>query len=184
MARVHLGPGQPRPRAAHATCRSTVSMMQRKWAPSSRGEHIPEPPPKQGERSPIDRMAIGALSCLRELGRRVPEDCAVVGCDDIEIAAHTGTVLSLRAGSHPSALGHLRPSSIALPSLQLRVSKPSCHRRGTASGGQEQPGRRLAPLHQGARPARRTAAARPPWSPPAWPGPAGAGRTTGSGSSR
>lgn len=36
-----------------------------------------------------DTMAIGVLSLLRELGRRVPGDCAVVGCDDIEIAAHT-----------------------------------------------------------------------------------------------
>lgn len=35
-----------------------------------------------------DTMAIGVLSYLRELGRRVPQDCAVVGCDDIEIAAH------------------------------------------------------------------------------------------------
>ena len=36
-----------------------------------------------------DTMAIGVLSFLRELGRRVPEDCAVVGCDDLEVAAHT-----------------------------------------------------------------------------------------------
>src|SRR5205085_2949739 len=36
-----------------------------------------------------DAMAIGALSALHDLGLRVPEDCAVVGCDDIPIAAHT-----------------------------------------------------------------------------------------------
>ena len=36
-----------------------------------------------------DTMAIGVLSFLRDLGRRVPEDCAVVGCDDLEVAAHT-----------------------------------------------------------------------------------------------
>ena len=36
-----------------------------------------------------DTMAIGVLSALRNLGRRVPDDCAVVGCDDIEMAAYT-----------------------------------------------------------------------------------------------
>lgn len=36
-----------------------------------------------------DMMAIGVLSALHAQGRRVPEDCAVVGCDDIPIAAHT-----------------------------------------------------------------------------------------------
>ena len=35
-----------------------------------------------------DAMAIGVLSALRELGKRVPEDCAVAGCDDIEMAAY------------------------------------------------------------------------------------------------
>jgi DNA-binding LacI/PurR family transcriptional regulator len=36
-----------------------------------------------------DLMAIGALSALREAGRQVPEDCAVVGCDDIDMASYT-----------------------------------------------------------------------------------------------
>ena len=36
-----------------------------------------------------DLMAIGALSALREAGRRVPDDCAVVGCDDIDMAPYT-----------------------------------------------------------------------------------------------
>ena len=36
-----------------------------------------------------DTMAIGVLSALRNLGKRVPGDCAVVGCDDIEMAAYT-----------------------------------------------------------------------------------------------
>lgn len=36
-----------------------------------------------------DVMALGALSALHHLGRRVPEDCAVVGCDDLPLAAHT-----------------------------------------------------------------------------------------------
>ena len=36
-----------------------------------------------------DLMAMGALSALREAGRKVPEDCAVVGCDDIDMAPYT-----------------------------------------------------------------------------------------------
>jgi DNA-binding LacI/PurR family transcriptional regulator len=36
-----------------------------------------------------DLMAIGALSALRQAGRKVPEDCAVVGCDDIDMAPYT-----------------------------------------------------------------------------------------------
>jgi DNA-binding LacI/PurR family transcriptional regulator len=35
-----------------------------------------------------DLMAIGALSALRQAGRKVPEDCAVVGCDDIDMAPY------------------------------------------------------------------------------------------------
>lgn len=34
-----------------------------------------------------DTMAIGAIQALREAGRRVPEDCAVVGFDDIELSS-------------------------------------------------------------------------------------------------
>lgn len=41
-----------------------------------------------------DAMAVGALSALHERGRRVPDDCAVVGCDDIPVAAHTVPRLS------------------------------------------------------------------------------------------
>src|SRR4051794_18234921 len=36
-----------------------------------------------------DLMAIGALRTLRESGRRVPGDVAVVGFDDIEAALYT-----------------------------------------------------------------------------------------------
>jgi LacI family transcriptional regulator len=36
-----------------------------------------------------DLMAVGVLDALREAGRRVPDDVAVIGFDDIPIAAHT-----------------------------------------------------------------------------------------------
>jgi LacI family transcriptional regulator len=41
-----------------------------------------------------DLMAIGVLAALRELGRGVPADCAVVGCDDIDVAAYTAPPLT------------------------------------------------------------------------------------------
>ncbi|MDP9365478.1 MAG: LacI family transcriptional regulator [Chloroflexota bacterium] len=41
-----------------------------------------------------DAMAIGVLGALRDRGRRVPDDCAVVGCDDLPIAAWTSPPLT------------------------------------------------------------------------------------------
>jgi len=41
-----------------------------------------------------DLMAIGAVRRLRELGRRVPEDVSVVGCDGIRIGTYMSPALS------------------------------------------------------------------------------------------
>jgi LacI family transcriptional regulator len=41
-----------------------------------------------------DLMAIGVLAALRDLGRTVPKECAVVGCDDIDAAAYTSPPLT------------------------------------------------------------------------------------------
>ena len=36
-----------------------------------------------------DLVAVGALTALRALGKRVPEDCSVAGCDGLDSAAYT-----------------------------------------------------------------------------------------------
>ena len=41
-----------------------------------------------------DVMAIGAMRALRTLGKAIPQDCSVVGCDDIDSAAYTSPPLT------------------------------------------------------------------------------------------
>jgi LacI family transcriptional regulator len=83
-----------------------------------------------------DVMAIGALRALRDAGRRVPEDVALVGFDDMPLAAHSNPPLTTvrqpvqRTGEaaaetlidlieHPGA----PPRRIVLPTeLVIRVS--------------------------------------------------------------
>jgi DNA-binding LacI/PurR family transcriptional regulator len=81
-----------------------------------------------------DNMAAGALSVLRERGYRVPDDVAVVGFDDLEIAARTDPPLTtvhqpIRALGGEMArmltalLAGQQPSSLILPTrLVIRRS--------------------------------------------------------------
>lgn len=83
-----------------------------------------------------DNMAAGALRALRTAGRQVPEDVAVVGFDDLEIARHTEPALTtisqpIRGLGHEMATMLVRliegdsPTPIILPTrLVVRGSAP------------------------------------------------------------
>ncbi len=64
-----------------------------------------------------DVMALAAIDVLRAAGRRVPEDVAVVGYDDIALAAHTDPPLTTVRQSGPLA-GRLLAESLI---TQLRT---------------------------------------------------------------
>ncbi|WP_277207519.1 LacI family DNA-binding transcriptional regulator [Isoptericola croceus] len=83
-----------------------------------------------------DNMAAGALRTLKETGRRVPEDVAVVGFDDLEIARRTEPALTtvsqpIRGLGQEMAtmlvrlIGGESPNPIILPThLVVRASAP------------------------------------------------------------
>jgi LacI family repressor for deo operon, udp, cdd, tsx, nupC, and nupG len=68
-----------------------------------------------------DTLAIGVLSGLRQLGKRVPEDVAVIGFDDIDIAAQIDPGLSTIA-QPMRALGET-----AAHLLLQRLADPQAH---------------------------------------------------------
>lgn len=92
-----------------------------------------------------DGAAIGVLAALREVGRRVPEDVAVVGFDDQSLAAEGAMNLStVRAptedvGSEAVRLllrqieGEERVSSLVLPTVFVPRTSCGCARRDVSN---------------------------------------------------
>jgi LacI family transcriptional regulator len=77
-----------------------------------------------------DTMAIGALSALHELGRRVPDDCAIVACDNVPAARHTIPPLTT------IQIPFYETGATAIRLLLERIATPS-----------PEPGRVLLPVH-------------------------------------
>ena len=112
-----------------------------------------------------DNMAAGALRTLRAAGSRVPEDVAVVGFDDLDIARQTEPALTtvsqpIRALGHEMATMLVRlidgdsPTPIILPThLVVRGSAPGAPTvtRGVARRGRAGADVRRLPLASGRR---------------------------------
>ena len=84
-----------------------------------------------------DTMAAGALQALREAGRRVPDDVAVVGFDDFQLAAHTEPALTtmrqpLEAMTEATAALLLRRIAGDGPALARVVCETTLVRRRSA----------------------------------------------------
>lgn len=97
-----------------------------------------------------DHMAIGAMRALHDRGLRVPEDCAIVGCDDIDLARYTIPSLTTvrisfeRCGEEAVRLLLDRikthepgPARIALP-VEL-VVRASCGQKPAPGGVDQRP---------------------------------------------
>jgi len=70
-----------------------------------------------------DLIALGVMRRLRELGRRVPEDVAVVGVDNIDlgkVSSPTLTSVSLLAGERGRLATELLTERLAAPELEPR----------------------------------------------------------------
>lgn len=70
-----------------------------------------------------DVIAVGALRRLRELGKRVPDDIAVVGMDDIDlgkVSSPTLTTVSLLAGERGRVAAELLFERLGNPDLEPR----------------------------------------------------------------
>src|SRR4029450_4686470 len=81
-----------------------------------------------------DIMAAGALHALRRAGRRVPDDVAVIGFDDLPLAQHTQPPLHTRA---PPRAGPRHPAPPPPPPAAPTPPPPAAgarrrRRRGTA----------------------------------------------------
>lgn len=63
-------------------------------------EFLALPDPPNAVFAANDMMALGAMHVLHERGLRIPEDVAIVGCDDIPMAAHAFPPLTTAASPH------------------------------------------------------------------------------------
>lgn len=85
-----------------------------------------------------DNMAIGAIQALRAAGKRVPEDVAVAGFDDIPLARHLGlTTVRVRIAE----LGERALAALIADMDQERIPKDELHApelviRSTTAGGE------------------------------------------------
>ena len=70
-----------------------------------------------------DLMAVGCLAALRELGKQVPRDVAVIGYDDQEIARHTSPPLTTLV------LPNYEMGRLAVEMLLAQVAAPGSRRR-------------------------------------------------------
>src|SRR5579872_5320127 len=90
-----------------------------------------------------DLMAVGCIEALKEMGRRVPEDVAVVGYDDREIAQFTHPPLTTvllphyEMGAEAAAylIDYARRPAARPP--QIKVECPLIERKSVAPGGGE-----------------------------------------------
>lgn len=84
-----------------------------------------------------DNMAIGALQALRAAGRRVPEDVAVAGFDDIPLARHIGlTTVQVRiAELGERALSRLLAGFVKADSGGDELHAPELVVRATTAAG-------------------------------------------------
>jgi LacI family transcriptional regulator len=82
-----------------------------------------------------DLMAVGSIEALRELGRRIPEDVAVVGYDDRELAQFTHPPLTtvllphFEMGAQAAAylIDHVGPPPLRPP--QIKIECPLIERK-------------------------------------------------------
>ncbi len=72
-----------------------------------------------------DLVAIGALKACRELGRRVPEDCAVIGYNDIQLASMIDPALTtIRVGTAERGRAHVQQIFAMLESAEADPTLP------------------------------------------------------------
>jgi DNA-binding LacI/PurR family transcriptional regulator len=74
----------------------------------------------------LDIFAVGALKVLREAGRRVPEDVAVVGFDDIAVASVVSPALTTVAQPH-NEMGRLAVQTLIEQLKQTGRREPAHH---------------------------------------------------------